>query len=78
MLSSLSVKKKTARELRTEGKGQGYLLTQKTLFEGSRVFYDVGRFPGPVEVVAFPRQGVEIYLSHFQGSYPVNVFGDIC
>ena len=34
----------------------------KTLFWGSVLFCDVERFPEPIEVITFPRQGVDIYI----------------
>ena len=41
--------------------------------------------PVPIEIVAFPRQGVEIYHNHFLDvispkfvGYPLGIFSEIC
>ena len=44
-----------ARELRTEGKKQEYLLNSNFYLRFKRLFCGVGLFPEPVEIVASPR-----------------------
>ena len=49
------------KRIKNERKKTRITFILKILFWGSRLIYGVGHFPEPVEVVAFPRQVVEIY-----------------